>query len=354
MATIENIGMLNFVDASGNRNLLFPITKAECVEGLNQVYTLTHSRSAPGRFHALTGLNGATGVLSCQFKATAAFNAGDTFRVDGVTYAGKLADGETLDSNIFVSGALVSCIIDTAGKTVNFKAAGGQKLPAGTTAIVKLFTKNGTFTVPQTGNYKLTAIGKGGDGGKAYCTIASGWRSGGGGGAGGVAVKTVKLSKGASYAVTVSRAVSSFGSLVSATAGGNGGYVKEYADSNGAGGAGGTGTGGDKNYTPGVAALTGSGSHGGDGGCYSAVQGAECSYLTTRPASGGGGVEEEDSYYPLTTNSKGENNNFLSVGGFASYGCGGGGAAGNKQDEGEGDTLAGTGTGGVVAVELVL
>ena len=339
---------------TGNAGIHVTAAQKTKWDGYETVHTLTHSRSAPGRFHALTGLNGATGVLSCQFKATAAFNAGDTFRVDGVTYAGKLADGETLDSNLFDSGALVSCIVDTTGKTVNFKAAGGQKLPAGTTAIVKLFTKNGTFTVPQTGNYKLTAIGKGGDGGKAYCTTASGWRSGGGGGAGGAAVKTVKLSKGASYAVTVSSAVSSFGSLVSATAGGNGGYVKEYADSNGAGGAGGTGTGGDKNYTPGVAALTGSGSHGGDGGCYSAAQGAECPYLTTRPAAGGGGVEEEDSYYPLTNNSKGENNNFLSVGGFASYGCGGGGAAGNHLDEGEGDTLAGTGTGGVVAVELVL
>ena len=93
--------------------------------GYETVHTLTHSRSAPGRFHALTGLNGATGVLSCQFKATAAFNAGDTFRVDGVTYAGKLADGKTAKTGLFVSGALVSCIIDTAGKTVNFKAGGG-------------------------------------------------------------------------------------------------------------------------------------------------------------------------------------------------------------------------------------
>ena len=94
-------------------------------DGYETVHTLTHSRSAPGRFHALTGLNGAAGVLSCQFKATAAFNAGDTFRVDGVTYAGKLADGKTAKTGLFVSGALVSCIIDTAGKTVNFKAGGG-------------------------------------------------------------------------------------------------------------------------------------------------------------------------------------------------------------------------------------
>ena len=48
-----------------------------------------------------------------------------TFRVDGVTYAGKLADGKTAKTGLFVSGALVSCIIDTAGKTVNFKAGGG-------------------------------------------------------------------------------------------------------------------------------------------------------------------------------------------------------------------------------------
>ena len=114
------------------------------------VHTLTHSRSAPGRFHALTGLNGATGVLSCQFKATAAFNAGDTFRVDGVTYAGKLADGETLDSNIFVSGALVSCIIDTAGKTVNFKAGGAgqlKKYAAGSVTLTMASNKKGSGSV---------------------------------------------------------------------------------------------------------------------------------------------------------------------------------------------------------------
>ncbi len=114
------------------------------------VHTLTHSRSAPGRFHALTGLNGAAGVLSCQFKATAAFNAGDTFRVDGVTYAGKLADGETLDSNIFVSGALVSCIIDTAGKTVNFKAGGAgqlKKYAAGSVTLTMASNKKGSGSV---------------------------------------------------------------------------------------------------------------------------------------------------------------------------------------------------------------
>nr|DAE35052.1 MAG TPA: hypothetical protein [Caudoviricetes sp.] len=110
------------LNAANFNNLESRIASAFASDG---VHTLTHSRSAPGRFHALTGLNGATGVLSCQFKATAAFNAGDTFRVDGVTYAGKLSDGKTAKTGLFVSGALVSCIIDTTGKTVNFKAGGG-------------------------------------------------------------------------------------------------------------------------------------------------------------------------------------------------------------------------------------
>ena len=110
------------LNAANFNNLESRIASAFASDG---VHTLTHSRSAPGRFHALTGLNGATGVLSCQFKATAAFTTGDTVKVDGVAYTIKLTDGKAAKTGLFVSGALVSCIIDTAGKTVNFKAGGG-------------------------------------------------------------------------------------------------------------------------------------------------------------------------------------------------------------------------------------
>ena len=187
----------------------------------SHVTTLTHSRSAPGRFHALTGLNGASGVLSCQFKATAAFAAGDTVKVDGTAYTVKLQNGETAEDNLFVSGALVSCIVDTVGKTVNFRAAGGQKLPAGTAAIVKIFLANGTFSVPQTGKYRVTVVGKGGNGGAATYdrhTWGEHDGSGGSGGSGGWASSELTLSKGTSVAVTVG-AASSFGSYLSATAG---------------------------------------------------------------------------------------------------------------------------------------
>ena len=88
------------------------------------VYTLTHTKS--GNVHKLTGLSGVSGIVSCQFKATAGYNAAlDTLTVDGVSYTIKLSNGEKAEDNLFVSGAVVPFIVDTAGKTVNFKAGGG-------------------------------------------------------------------------------------------------------------------------------------------------------------------------------------------------------------------------------------
>lgn len=114
------------------------------------VHTLTHSRSAPGRFHALTGLNGATGVLSCQFKATAAFAAGDTVKVDGVAYTIQLSNGETADDNLFVSGAVVAVILDTGAKKANFKAGGAgqlKKYAAGSVTLTMASNKKGSGSV---------------------------------------------------------------------------------------------------------------------------------------------------------------------------------------------------------------
>ena len=48
----------------------------------------------------------------------------------------------------------------------------GTQIPAETLAIVKIFTANDTFTVPQTGNYKITVIGKGGKGVKPLSGLA--------------------------------------------------------------------------------------------------------------------------------------------------------------------------------------
>lgn len=87
------------------------------------VHTLDYAKS--GTVHGLTGLNGAAGVIACQFKATAGFAAGDSVTVDGAAYTIQLSNGKAAKKDLFVSGSIVSCILDTAGKTVNFKAGGG-------------------------------------------------------------------------------------------------------------------------------------------------------------------------------------------------------------------------------------
>ena len=87
------------------------------------VHTLDYAKS--GTVHGLTGLNGAAGGIACQFKATAGFAAGDSVTVDGAAYTIQLSNGKAAKKDLFVSGSIVSCILDTVGKTVNFKAGGG-------------------------------------------------------------------------------------------------------------------------------------------------------------------------------------------------------------------------------------
>ena len=135
---------------TGNANIHVTAAQKTKWDGYETVHTLTHSRSAPGRFHALTGLNGATGVLSCQFKATAAFAAGDTVKVDGVAYTIQLSNGETADDNLFVSGAVVAVILDTGAKKANFKAGGAgqlKKYAAGSVTLTMESTKKGSGSV---------------------------------------------------------------------------------------------------------------------------------------------------------------------------------------------------------------
>lgn len=86
---------------------------------------LTHQKS--GTAHALEGLAGINGIVAGIFTATAGFAAGDTITVDGTAYAIQLSNGEAAEDNLFVSGASVPVVIDTAGKKVNFKAAGASR-----------------------------------------------------------------------------------------------------------------------------------------------------------------------------------------------------------------------------------
>ena len=335
---------------TGNANIHVTAAQKTKWDGYETVHTLTHVRSSATKVHTLSGLGSVTGVVSCQFKATAAFVAGDTFRVNGSTYALKLQNGETAEDNLFVSGALVSCIIDTAGKTVNFKAAGGRKLPAGTSAIVKIFNADGTFTVPQTGKYRVTVVGKGGSGGKSTFDRNS-WGendgSGGSGGSGGWASSELNLTKGASVAVTVG-AVSSFGSYLSAAAGADAASPNpseipafpEYV-----GGAGGTATGGTLRNISGVSGSNGTISddrvH--DGAAGKAVGSPEYSaFLSAAFGQAGTGSSRDYRGYPPIADT-----------GYGAFGASGGGAACNTNYSG-GSGLGGEGGPGAVIIEMVL
>lgn len=91
---------------------------------LNGVYQLSATKS--GTVFALSNLNGKTGLISCVFTAPADYAKGNTFTIDGTTYTVKRQDGSEAADNLFVSGAAVSCIVDTNAKTVNFKSSGGS------------------------------------------------------------------------------------------------------------------------------------------------------------------------------------------------------------------------------------
>lgn len=144
---------------------------------------LTHSKS--GTTHALTGLSGVSGTVSCVFTATAAYSAGDTITVDGTAYTIQLSNGEAAEDNLFVSGASVPVVIDTAGKKVNFKAGGGltnAKL-ALATALVSDVAQGKTFYAGdktlKTGTAPITKFASGVisfDGYGTITTITLGWR----------------------------------------------------------------------------------------------------------------------------------------------------------------------------------
>ena len=275
----------------------------------NANWPLTHSKS--GTTHALTGLSGVSGTVSCVFKATAAFNAGDTIRVDNTGYTIQLSNGEAPEANLFVSGASVPVVIDTEGKKVNFKAA-GVSLPDGTTAIYKVYTENGTFTAPITGKYRFTAIGQGGVGsGDGELSPTQGYRQSAGGASGGVAQITLSLQRGASYSVTVDAAQTSLGSLITATAGAQGNW--------GSSGVGGTATGGDVNF-PGMSGNVNDPKGQAHGGAHDNA-------VDTIPFLATQADNQNSATYPSSSSNPHEglsiSSNYVKL--ITPYGCGGGG-----------------------------
>ena len=110
---------------TGNSDIHVTGADKEKWNGYGTVHTLTHQGIQSGA-QRLTGLNGATGILSCQFKAVNPYTTNSpNFSIDGVTYTPKLQNGETPDSDLFAANAVVSCVVDTSSRTINFKSGGG-------------------------------------------------------------------------------------------------------------------------------------------------------------------------------------------------------------------------------------
>lgn len=62
-----------------------------------------------GTVHTLTTQNTASENL--KFYATAAYNRGDTFTLNGMAIAAKTLNGEALDTNFFKANSMVECLL---------------------------------------------------------------------------------------------------------------------------------------------------------------------------------------------------------------------------------------------------
>ena len=81
----------------------------------------TATELASGTVHALTRSD--TDINAFKFVATADYNTGDTFTVDGVSVTARRADGTSMKNKAYVINSTVFCILD--GTILNFIGVDG-------------------------------------------------------------------------------------------------------------------------------------------------------------------------------------------------------------------------------------
>lgn len=111
------------VEVSVDSSLLFA-GRAE-FESFQKKAFVTFDCVKTGTVFELTG-DCANGFVSAVFTAPGSYQSGDTFTVNGTAYAVKLNNGEEAEDDLFVSGAVVACVLDTENHTINFKSSGGS------------------------------------------------------------------------------------------------------------------------------------------------------------------------------------------------------------------------------------
>ena len=142
---------------TGNSGIHVTAAQKSKWDGYETIRTLTHSKS--GTVHYLAYSGAVSGIISCVFTATADYMTGDTvvMAINNLSslYQIQLTNGEAAEDNLFVSGAVVPCIVDTAGKTVNFKAGGGGYKKGDVVAPENL---EPVYTSPSPTNYSAVMI----------------------------------------------------------------------------------------------------------------------------------------------------------------------------------------------------
>ena len=292
-----------------------------------------------------------TGTWTMALPAAATAGAGFAIAIANVDVGAITIDPdgtETIGGQPTGSVPANSCLI--------VACTGSSWVIAGSSAGkgMQVFTSSGTFTAPAgVTSVKVSVVGGGGNGGSATTMNSVFGASGGGGGGGGVAIGIVSgaaLKNGIPVTVGSAGQTSSFGSLLQATGGLNGGSVTaSNAHQSGAGGVGGIGSGGVFN----ISGSLGTSTRGDIGG---GMGGASSSMSPVSPMLTGYSSDGSIAYYSnpvvavgfMDLGTGGTSNSNSNGRPATGYGNGGGGA---NRIGSSGSYVGGSGSPGIVIVE---
>lgn len=278
-----------------------------------------------------------TGNANVTAEVNVATFAGDAGKTSNLA-AGNIASGtlstDRLPTVPTTKGGTGLTSIGSAGQVLKV-AAPGSALEFGDAGggggyTKTIYTSPATYTPPASLKaLRVTVYGKGGNGGSGNATSFSG----AGGGGGGISLEVIQApSIPGPVSITAGPGTNSFGSFLSATAGGNGGNAPAGTGSSAPGPAG-SGSGGNENYTGSIGEFIQA------SGANSQTAGGEAAFLAKTYGYGNGGKIYKGNPNIGTKTPKNA----------TGYGNGGGGGQGNGPDQ-----PGGTGSPGAVIVEEFL
>lgn len=124
----------------------------EYAQGLEQKLIVSYTHKRTDTIHELTGEGN-----NLKFLATANFEAGDTFTVNGAPVEAKTVDGQELTTGAFKTGVVVEAFLEGATLTFPFHAAADKLkntrtigISGGATGTATSFDGSANITIPVT------------------------------------------------------------------------------------------------------------------------------------------------------------------------------------------------------------